>query len=108
MAKKNNGKPTGRVIDLNALLGNWPTVEVGDVTFTARHVNQTEKLAWLEAEASGDADAQRAWLTEALNARGAKTTEAWVRDQPDAFLVALVRGLHGLGWPGEEAGDEGN
>lgn len=111
MAKKQkqarNGRPTGRVIDLNALLGNWPTIEWDGASFTGRHVNQPEKLAWLEAEKSGDADAQRAWLVAALNARDADVTDEWVRSQPDVVLVALVKGLHGLGWPGEE-GAEGN
>lgn len=106
MSKKKQA-PTGRVIDFNALLGNYPTIQIGDQSIEGRHVNQTEKAKWLEAELGDDVDAQRAWLVDALNARGASVDVEWVNQWPDAFLVALVKGLHGLGWPGEEEGDAG-
>lgn len=105
-------KPTpktapGRVIDFNALLGNYPTIQIGDQSVEGRAVNQTEKMRWLEAETTDDVQAQRDWLVTALNARGATVDAEWVNQWPDAFLVALVKGLHGLGWPGDEAGAEG-
>lgn len=105
-------KPTpntapGRVIDFNALLGNWPSITIGDRTFEGRAVNQTEKARWAELERSDDAAEQHAWLVAALNARGADVDTEWVSQWPDAFLVALVQGLHGLPWPGDEAGAEG-
>ena len=99
--------PTGRVINFDALLGNWPTITIGDVTFEGRHVNQTEKAAWLEAESTDDVTAQRRFLVGALNARGASVDDAWVTQWPDAYLIAIVRGLFGAGWPGDEA-REGN
>lgn len=106
-AKGKDASPSTRVIDFNALLGNWPTITLGDIEIEGRHVNQTERLAWAEAERADDPVTQRAWLTNVLNARGADVTDEWVSEQPDLFLVALVRGLHGLGWPGEEEGAEG-
>jgi len=106
---KGKSKPSGKIIDFNTLLGNWPSITIGDQVIEGRHVNQREKLAWLEAEAAGDADAQRRVLTELLTTRGAEVDDEWLQQWPDAFLVALVRGLHGLGWPGEsEDGGEGN
>lgn len=104
---KQTPAPAGRVIDFNALLGNWPTITIGDQAVEGRHVNQTEKMRWLDAERNDDATAQHEWLVGALNARGATVDTEWVSQWPDAFLVALVKGLHGFGWPGEEAGVEG-
>ncbi len=103
--KKTNKAParlTGRVIDFNSLLGNWPTIQIGDQQIEGRHVNQVEKLAWLEAEVSEDLAAQQTWLVGALNARGANVDIEWVQQWPDTFLVALAKGLYGNGWPGEE------
>lgn len=105
---KAKSKASGKVIDFNTLLGNWPSINIGDVIIEGRHVNQREKLAWLEAEAAGDADQQRVVLVDLLNARGAEVDAEWLQQWPDAFLVALVKGLHGLGWPGEEGGESGN
>lgn len=107
--KKNGPRPPagGRVIDFNALLGNWPQVQIGDRSFEGRHVNQVEKLRWMEAERSDDAAGQHAFVVDALNARGADVDLEWVQQWPDKALVAIVRGLHGFGWPGEE-GVEGN
>lgn len=98
-------KPAVNVISLDALLGNWPTIELGGIRFEGRHVNQTEKLAWLDAELAEDPVAQRAWLVQALNARGAEVDDEWVAQWPDVFLLALVTGLYGNGWPGEEGAE---
>lgn len=105
--QKKDSTTGGRVIDFDALLGNWPRIKLGDQTIEGRHVNQTEKARWVDAERADDAAAQRAFVVDALNARGATVDDAWVAQFPDAFLVALIRGLFGHGWPGEEAGVEG-
>lgn len=89
------------VISLDALLGNWPTIELSGVEFEGRHFSQREKAAWLTAEQEDDAAAQRQIVLEAIQARGGKVTSEWVEAQPDVFLVAIVKGLYGQGWPGE-------
>lgn len=111
MAKKSTKKSApkspaaGRVIDFNSLLGNWPTITIGDQSFEGRAVNQTEKARWVELERSGDPEGQHEWLVTVLNDRGAEVDTEWVAQWPDAFLVALVQGLHGLPWPGEEGAE---
>lgn len=107
-SKKKPAKPAptgGRVIDFDALLGNYPTIRMGGIQFVGRHVNQTEKAQWREAALADDVAGQKRFLVAALNARGADVDEAWVEQWPDAFLVAIVDGLHGLGWPGEEGAE---
>lgn len=94
-------KSGGNVISLDALLGNWPVIELGGVTFEGRHFNQTEKAAWIAAEQAEDPIAQRELLQTALASRGAQVDAAWVEAQPDLFLAAIARGLFGAGWPGE-------
>lgn len=106
MSSKKNAPKTpapapSNVISLDALLGNWPTIELAGIQFTGRHFSQTEKAAWLAAEAGDDPTAQRQLVLDALNARGAGVTLDWVNAQPDVYLVAIVHGLYGNGWPGD-------
>lgn len=89
------------VISLDALLGNWPMVELAGVRFEGRHFSQREKAAWLKAEQGGDPEQQCRVVLDAIRARGAEVTMEWVEAQPDVFLVAVVTGLYGSGWPGE-------
>lgn len=99
--KKPSPPRPSNVISLDALLGNWPTIELAGITFEGRHFSQTEKAAWTKAEQADDAPAQREVILAAIQARGGDITSDWLDAQPDVFLVALVRGLYGLGWPGE-------
>ena len=102
--KKTASKPpasAGNIISLDALLGNWPTIQLGGVQFEGRHFTQREKAAWLTSEQNDDADSQRQIVLDAVRARGADVTMEWIDAQPDVFLAAIVRGLYGTGWPGE-------
>lgn len=101
MSNRNKTKAPGGTISLDALLGNWPTIELAGVTFEGRHFSQTEKAAWIAAEQADDAAGQRELVQAALVARGADVDAEWVEAQPDVYLVAIVKGLYGQGWPGE-------
>lgn len=89
------------VISLDALLGNWPTIELAGITFEGRELNQREKAAVGNALRDGDDTQQAAVLVAALQARGAKIEIDWFYNQPDAYLIAIVDGLMGRGWVGE-------
>lgn len=106
--KQTPSKPAGaRVIDFNALLGNWPIIRIGDIEITGRELSIPEAEAWLEAERSDNAAQQTKLALQFINDRGATVDMKWVQAQPRTFLRAFVKGLYGAGWPGEEEGAEG-
>lgn len=110
-------KPVGpRVINFDALLGNWPTIVIGGVEIIGREMNVPEAATWkalaLKFQESGDTqenlDAQFAFIHQLVTARGADVTLDWLQNIPRSFWDNFLIGLYANSWPGQaDGGAEG-
>lgn len=102
-------KTTGaRVIDFDALLGNWPTIVIDGVSIIGREMTTPEAKAWRDlAGQEEDLDAQYALIHRYVTARGADVTLEWTQTIPRSFWDYFILGIIAGQWPDQEEGAEG-
>ena len=95
-----------RVIDFDALLGNWPTIVIDGVSITGREMTTPEAAAWRDlAGKEEDIEAQYALVHQYVTARGANVTLEWVQSIPRSFWDHFILGIYTNKWPGEEGAE---
>lgn len=101
--------PTGRIIDLDALLDTPDSVQLGGRVFSGREFTVIERERYVRSEAGTDAAKQRELTAELLNARiadgGEEITPEWVGERTPSQLLRLVRHLIGLPMDPDDKGN---